>query len=330
MGIEDRYDPEDIEKLMIEKPYTELLDEERAFVLKHVANELEYEQIRSTMFAIKGNIGDEGSIAPRPDMRRELIAAFKEERKKSFQYWLNGIGALFLPKQGHAFWTPIARLATIALLVGGVWIGYQQWRSITDQQQVAELKQETLKDHKTSNEVENAIGNNSGLLDQESNQELTPASDIAVSEVDELSKTPSAELEVLELMEDESELDPVDEATGAVFSNIDISIVEDAEAEEFSDEVFTKDVAEDSHNDFRSNNKDVRYNDAVVAEPTAIQPAPAAEIRQVETVVKAHSASKEQLTSVKSLDAKREKRAMKNSRSLAQDPQVIGLLTQAY
>ena len=41
----ERYDPEDLEQLMLERSFDELLGEERAFALRHLQGRAEYEQM---------------------------------------------------------------------------------------------------------------------------------------------------------------------------------------------------------------------------------------------------------------------------------------------
>ena len=43
MERRELYEPEDIEQLLIERPYDELLEMERAFVLRHLSGRDEYE-----------------------------------------------------------------------------------------------------------------------------------------------------------------------------------------------------------------------------------------------------------------------------------------------
>jgi hypothetical protein len=49
MNKDFKYDPEDIESLMMHKHFTELLPDEREFVLKHIDSESEYEHLRETL-----------------------------------------------------------------------------------------------------------------------------------------------------------------------------------------------------------------------------------------------------------------------------------------
>ena len=47
MERRELYDPEDIESLLQERGYDELLEEERAFVLRHLSGREEYEAMRT-------------------------------------------------------------------------------------------------------------------------------------------------------------------------------------------------------------------------------------------------------------------------------------------
>ena len=50
---QEKYDPEDIESLMMHKTFSDLYPEERAFVLKHLDSELEYESMRNTLISVQ-------------------------------------------------------------------------------------------------------------------------------------------------------------------------------------------------------------------------------------------------------------------------------------
>ena len=87
MKTQHNYQPEDIEALLAEKSFRELYEEEKRFVLEHLASPQEYEQMRETLLAIRGASGeDESSETLRPALRvkEELMAAFEKEPGLTF------------------------------------------------------------------------------------------------------------------------------------------------------------------------------------------------------------------------------------------------------
>ena len=55
MGNRENYDPEDIEVLLQERTFDELLPEERAFVLRHLSGRTEYERMRALLGQLQRN-----------------------------------------------------------------------------------------------------------------------------------------------------------------------------------------------------------------------------------------------------------------------------------
>lgn len=86
---QEKYDPEDIESLMIHKSFTDLYPEERAFVLKHLDSELEYESMRNTLISVQSRDKSD-RISPPPRMKKELLQMMDGQRKKGIVVWLNG------------------------------------------------------------------------------------------------------------------------------------------------------------------------------------------------------------------------------------------------
>ncbi len=82
MSRDRRYDPEDLEKLLSTKSFSELLPEEKAFVLQFIESDLEYDSIRET-FSKLGTLPElEPEITPRAKTKEALLAAFNEEDDK--------------------------------------------------------------------------------------------------------------------------------------------------------------------------------------------------------------------------------------------------------
>ena len=72
MNTNHKYDPEDIESLLMHKQYNELFDDEREFVLQHVKNEEEYNSLRSMLFTLHDQPYQEEWLEPDPSIKKEL------------------------------------------------------------------------------------------------------------------------------------------------------------------------------------------------------------------------------------------------------------------
>lgn len=138
MDRRERYDPEDIEHLMAERPFAELLPEERAYVLRHLSGAEEYEAMRALLLHLKEGPDESAPLEADPVVRDRVMAAFRDAREPRWRVWLNSVGALFAPQDGFALWRPALALATLALLVVVTVVVVQ--RSSTEEREIAELK----------------------------------------------------------------------------------------------------------------------------------------------------------------------------------------------
>lgn len=91
MMSSNKYDPEDIESLMLFKQFHELYPEEKEFVLRHLENEEEYESMRRVLFEIKEIKSKDGLLKPDAGLKKELLKAFNAEKKSRFAIWLNSL-----------------------------------------------------------------------------------------------------------------------------------------------------------------------------------------------------------------------------------------------
>ena len=95
MDNEFTYDPEDLERLLKAKSFSELLPEEKAFVLQFVENDLEYDSMRETLESLIVLPSLEETISPQSATKEVLMAAFsaktaenqKEEREEKIGFW---------------------------------------------------------------------------------------------------------------------------------------------------------------------------------------------------------------------------------------------------
>lgn len=125
--MKEHYDPEDLEQLMRERHFSELLEEEQAYVLRHMRNEEEYEEVRRTLLAVAHHMDQEPELQPDPSIKQALLqemahsGAAKEERG-DFTIWLNSLGAFFFPPGRSFYAQPGLQLAFTLVLVVGLFL----------------------------------------------------------------------------------------------------------------------------------------------------------------------------------------------------------------
>jgi hypothetical protein len=86
-----KYDPEDIESLLLHKQFNELFDEEKEFVLQHIGSAEEYESLRQTLFHLQNSPDHEEWLEPDPGIKSALLRGFVSEEKQGFRVWLNNL-----------------------------------------------------------------------------------------------------------------------------------------------------------------------------------------------------------------------------------------------
>lgn len=139
MERREHYDPEDIERLLQERDFDQLLEEERAYVLRHLESRNEYESMRALLHQVRND--DQPAVEADDDVREHVMRAFRQEHRPQWQIWLNSVAALLRPQEGMAMpmLRPALVVATLALLVtAGVWVMKQS--STSEDQPLAELK----------------------------------------------------------------------------------------------------------------------------------------------------------------------------------------------
>ncbi len=135
------YDPEDLESLMSERGFDELLEEERAFVLRHLSGRDEYERMRALLSHLRDAGRDQEPLEAHPVVKERVMAAFREAQQPTWRIWLNSLGGWLFPPQAQGFWRPALAFATLALVVTAGVLGYQRLAD-DRQQQVAEVRRE--------------------------------------------------------------------------------------------------------------------------------------------------------------------------------------------
>ena len=101
------YISEDFETLMIQKSFEELLPEEKTFVLQHVKDQAEYDQLRNLFFQVIELGQENDDLAPDPKVKAHLDQLFESDTKKSVVSWYNT----------PLFWSSISGIAAVFVFV---------------------------------------------------------------------------------------------------------------------------------------------------------------------------------------------------------------------
>lgn len=115
-----KYDPEDIESLLLHKEYQDLYPEEREFVLKHLDNKEEYDSMRTMLLTIS-SLDDQDEIEPQSKTLDLLMEEFVTEEKQGFKWWLNSLFLGVFPQEKTWFRQPGFQ---IVIAMGIVVIGF--------------------------------------------------------------------------------------------------------------------------------------------------------------------------------------------------------------
>ena len=138
MEPRERYQPEDIEALLHERGFDELLDEERAFVLRHLSGRDEYEAMRSLLQHTHDDRTHTATVEAEPHVRAHLMDVFRAEQRPQWRIWLNGVGAWLLPRNLGGIWRPALAFGTV---VAAVWFTVRESMPVLEpRQQLAEVK----------------------------------------------------------------------------------------------------------------------------------------------------------------------------------------------
>jgi hypothetical protein len=141
MERREHYDPEDLEQLLMERSYDELLEEERAYVLRHLSGREEYEAMRRLLHHVQRSEPEAELLDAEPQVKAHVMQLFRDQRKPQWRVWLNSVGAVLLPEEASAMWRPALALAGLALLIStGVWLFRSTDGPTTE---LAEVRKET-------------------------------------------------------------------------------------------------------------------------------------------------------------------------------------------
>lgn len=143
MERREHYQPEDIESLLHERGYDELLEEERAFVLRHLNGREEYEAMRSLLSQVREDDRRQPPLVDDGGVREHVMSAFRAQQRPLWNIWLNSLANVFWPKDLVLLWRPALAIASVAVVV---YAGLQVVKfNEAAQPQFAELKTEPAK-----------------------------------------------------------------------------------------------------------------------------------------------------------------------------------------
>ncbi|MBL4706023.1 MAG: hypothetical protein JKY54_15970 [Flavobacteriales bacterium] len=101
MSTELKYQPEDIEFILLNKEYHDLDQEQKAFMSEFVDSEDEYLLMRGTLLNITQSAHPEVDIVPAYSIKDALMAEFDKEEQRAGGWLTNVLGRLF--PQGQPF-----------------------------------------------------------------------------------------------------------------------------------------------------------------------------------------------------------------------------------
>ena len=120
MDDKRKYDPEDIESLLMHKTFEELYPEEKTFILEHLDSSAEYATMRKTLLTVVAASNDHDRIVPDPAVKDSLLAEFGSQKKGGITVWLNSIFVWLAPPKIEWYRKPAFQMAFagIALIIG--------------------------------------------------------------------------------------------------------------------------------------------------------------------------------------------------------------------
>jgi hypothetical protein len=170
------YQPEDLERLLRTKSFSGLLPEERAFVLQHVSNEKEFNELKMLLGNIESS--EHEMQDPPAAVWKNLKKEFNAHKPSRFKVWLN---FLFPPlPKWSGFRTVSFSLVGMAAVVGAiVWFVPSENNS----NQLASV-QDNSKNYETQNSILDTVSENSEFkVNPEQYAELQPVSKISITPV---------------------------------------------------------------------------------------------------------------------------------------------------
>jgi hypothetical protein len=199
-----KYDPEDIESLMLHKSFDDLLADEKTFVLKHLTSKAEYEYLRSTLLQTMDDFSSEEFLPP-PGLKQNLVQEFRKKHKQpGFTVWLNGLFAAATPRP--IYLQPYFQLAVVSVVVViGAYLFFDK-----PETQTMAVEQKIDKEQNSSEpEVYEGIANEQSRATISEQEYITDISANVTKESRQESVESLAEMAVTDESENDAQLDDV-------------------------------------------------------------------------------------------------------------------------
>ena len=201
------YQPEDLERLLRTKEFKGLLPEERAFVLQHVSNEKEFNELKMLLGNIESS--EHEMQDPPAAVWKNLKKEFNQQKPSRFKVWLN---ILFPPlPKWSGFRTVSFSLVGMAAVVGAI-----IWFVPSDKtsNQLA-IVQDNPKNNEIQNSTNDTVSESKEFkVNPQQYAELKPVSGVYVTpvvrEVEEVYETPT-----MDDVHEENTIAPANNATEA-------------------------------------------------------------------------------------------------------------------
>lgn len=200
------YQPEDLERLLRTKEFNGLLPEERAFVLQHVSNEKEFNELKMLLGNIESS--EHEMQDPPASVWKNLKKEFNQQKPSRFKVWLN---ILFPPlPKWSGFRTVSFSLVGMAAVVGAViWFVPKDNHFMAAHQSNVQSAEE--KSTNTNTNSDTVSDNSEFKVNPEQYAELHPVSGIYVTpvvrEVEEVYETQKTDE-----VQDENTIAPANDA----------------------------------------------------------------------------------------------------------------------
>lgn len=213
MNTKPPYDPEDLEALMLNKSFDELLPDERTFVLQHLSGEREYESMRQLLFQSMESMQD-SQPQPPDALKDRVMNEFREHRQSQSQkyVWLNFLTQLWVAFRSK----PVMQFATacaVLLFVVVLWNPFPGGSDLAESV-VNEKSNQAESLEKSTPEVK-IVEEESTQSENEVEQDSETETQTSASEVSEAPAAPeSPAKEVIVVEEDAAEREETNYSTG--------------------------------------------------------------------------------------------------------------------
>ena len=182
------YQPEDLERLLRTKEFNGLLPEERAFVLQHVSNEKEFNELKMLLGNIESS--EHEMQDPPAAVWKNLKKEFNQQKPSRFKVWLN---ILFPPlPKWSGFRTVSFSLVGMAAVVGAI-VWFVPSDKNSNQLAIVQDNPQNNENQNSTNDTVSEI--KEFKVNHEQYAELKPVSGIYVTpvvrEVEEVYETPT-------------------------------------------------------------------------------------------------------------------------------------------